>query len=353
MDFSFKNTTLYLNGNFDFSATKKDLNSLKKLAANTAKLDLSTLTCLDYAAAYFLKEHFKSCEIIGANDNIKHILDFVKFDSFKLENPHKLNIIESIGRLLLDARKEGISIISFVGEVLIMVLLAFLKPWTIRVRELSNFIKDAGVKAIFIVCLTAFLIGIVLAYQGAVMLERFGASVLVVDIMGIITLREIAPLIAAIVVAGRTASSYTAQIGVMKITEEIYAMASMGFTPFSFVVIPRILALIFVMPVVILCADFVSLFGQMSVCNWYLGLDFESYLNRFSSNVDIRHLWVGLIKAPIFGAVIATIGCLRGYEVDGSTQSVGNLTTKSVVNAIFWIIALDAAFSIVFTELNI
>ena len=185
------------------------------------------------------------------------------------------------------------------------------------------------------------------------MLERFGASVLVVDIMGIITLREIAPLIAAIVVAGRSASSFAAQIGVMKITEELSAMKTMGFTPFSFVVMPRILALCFVMPVVILCADFISIFGQMSVCNWYLGFDFESYLTRFSQNVDLRHFWVGMVKAPIFGAVIATIGCLRGYEVDGSTESVGNQTTKSVVNAIFWIIALDAVFSVIFTELEI
>ena len=353
MNFTFKNTTLFLDGDFDFSATKSELNSLKKLATNTTKLDLSALLHLDYAAAYFLKEHFKNTEIVGANANILRILDFVNFTSFKLSDTHKLNLIERLGSVVLSAKKEAVSILNFIGEVLIMVLVAFLKPWSIRVRELSNFIKDAGIKAIFIVCLTAFLIGIVLAYQGAVMLERFGASVLVVDIMGIITLREIAPLIAAIVVAGRTASSYTAQIGVMKITEEIYAMTSMGFTPFSFVVLPRILALIFVMPVVILCADFVSLFGQMSVCNWYLGLDFSSYLDRFSANVDLRHLWVGLIKAPIFGAVIATIGCLRGYEVDGSTESVGNLTTKSVVNAIFWIIALDAVFSIIFTELDI
>ena len=151
----------------------------------------------------------------------------------------EFSLIERLGMLLLNAKAQGIAIISFIGQVLIMILDSLMRPWRIRLKELSNHIISAGISAIFIVGLTAFLIGIVLAYQGAVMLERFGASVLVVDIMGISTLREIAPLIASIVVAGRSASSFTAQIGVMKITEELYAMETMGFAPFRFVVMPK------------------------------------------------------------------------------------------------------------------
>lgn len=354
MQIEFRDNTIFLQGEFDYKVTSSQLKKLSSLlASSSASLDLKGLKSLDYAGAYFLKEHFKGAKINGANENISRILDFVGFKSFEVPKGVKFSVIERLGMLLLSARAEGVAIITFIGQVLAMIASSLLCPWRIRLKELSNQIMNAGISAIFIVGLTAFLIGIVLAYQGAVMLERFGASVLVVDIMGIITLREIAPLIASIVVAGRSASSFTAQIGVMKITEELYAMETMGFAPFRFVVMPRILALICVMPVVILCADFISLFGQMFVCNWYLGLDFESYLNRFSANVDMRHFWVGMLKAPIFGAVIATIGCLRGYQVDGSTESVGKLTTKSVVNAIFWIIALDAAFSIVFTELGI
>ena len=354
MQIEFSNNTIFLYGEFDYKITSSQLKKLSALLAQkNTSLDLKGLKSLDYAGAYFLKEHFKGSNIVGASGNISRILDFVDFKSYELPKSVEFSPVERLGMLLLNAKAQGIAIISFIGQVLIMILDSLMRPWRIRLKELSNHIISAGISAIFIVGLTAFLIGIVLAYQGAVMLERFGASVLVVDIMGIITLREIAPLIASIVVAGRSASNFTAQIGVMKITEELYAMETMGFAPFRFVVMPRILALIFVMPVVILCADFISLFGQAFVCNWYLGLDFESYLNRFSANVDMRHFWVGLVKAPIFGALIATIGCLRGYEVNGSTESVGKLTTKSVVNAIFWIIALDAVFSVIFTELQI
>lgn len=353
MDFELKNSTLYIKGQFDYSVKKQEIAKLKALSKSAKTLDLGGLALLDYAAAYLLKEYFSHCQLQNASAKNEQMLAFVGFESYFVPKPHSLNLIEHVGQRILGLKQQWMRILNFLGATISMIFFYILAPWKIRFRELSNHIKEAGVQAISIVCLTAFLIGIVLAYQGAVMLERFGASVLVVDIMGIITLREIAPLIAAIVVAGRSASSYAAQIGVMKITEELYAMDTMGFKPFSFVVMPRILALIVAMPLVIFWADLISIFGQMAVCKWYLNLDFGFYLNRFSSNVDIRHFIVGMIKAPIFGAVIALIGCMRGYAVDGSTESVGKQTTRSVVNAIFWIIALDAAFSIIFTELEI
>lgn len=353
MEFYLQNRTLFLKGSLDYKTSKKELKGLARLASKAKSLDLSALSSLDYAGAFFLSSHCKNLELINTPKNFSHIIDFTHFTSFEISKNKRLNVIEYLGKILINLKIEAINIINFTGAMLLALLSYIIMPWRIRLRELSNNIKTAGINAIFIVCLTSFLIGIVLAYQGAVMLERFGASVLVVDIMGIITLREIAPLIAAIVVAGRSASSFAAQIGVMKITEELHAMTTMGFAPFVYVVMPRILALILSMPVIILWADFVSIFGQMCVCDWYLNLDFESYLRRFSQNVDIRHFIVGMIKAPIFGAVIAIIGCFRGYEVDGSTESVGKQTTKSVVNAIFWIIALDAAFSVIFTELGI
>ena len=228
-----------------------------------------------------------------------------------------------------------------------------LNPSKIRFKEVVNFAKDSGIDALFIVGLTAFLIGVVLAYIGSDMLSQFGASIYIIDIMGTLTLREIAPLIAAIVVAGRTSSSFTAQIGVMKITEEIDAMKTMGFDPFYFLSMPRILAMILIMPFVICVADLISILAQMIVCNAYLDILFSDYLDRFKEAVELRHFFVGIIKAPFFGAIIALIGCMRGFEVKGNTQSIGIYTTISVVNAIFWVIALDAFFAVTFSRLGI
>ena len=170
--------------------------------------------------------------------------------------------------------------------------------------------------------------------------------------MGMITLRELAPLLAAIVVAGRTASSFTAQIGVMKITEEIDAMKTMGFDPFIYLVVPRIIAMIIIMPFIVFLADMASILGQMLVAYSYLDIPYSTYFDRFNDLVKIKHFWVGMIKAPFFGLVIALVGCLRGLQVEGNTESIGEKTTISVVNAIFWVIVIDSIFAIFFIEIG-
>ncbi|AJB45115.1 MlaE family ABC transporter permease [Campylobacter fetus] len=353
-NFTLDNTVLKLDGEFDYTMDKKSLKELKSLKVDT--LDLKNLIRIDYSAATFFAKHYNCPKLINSNDKFdkifalvgdKHILN-LQIIKFK-----KSNLIEQIGKNIINLKNELVSFCIFLGEFLFNLAKSLLNPFNIRFKELSNHFYSAGISAVFIVCLTSFLIGIVLAYQGATMLENFGASIYVVDIMGIMTLREVGPLIAAIVVAGRSASSYTAQIGVMKITDELEAMKTMGFEPFRFIVMPRVLALILAMPFIVFLANAVSVFGQMMVCNWYLDLSFSDYLERFRSSIVLRHFWVGLFKAPFFGAIIALIGCKRGFEVSGSTDSVGELTTRSVVNALFWIIALDAVFSVIYTELDI
>ena len=224
------------------------------------------------------------------------------------------------------------------GEFLVKFSKIFMLK-NIRVKEILAYFEDAGIKSVFIVCLTSFLIGIVLAYQGSNLLESFGATIIIVEMMGLLTLREIAPLIAAIIVAGRLASSFTAQ--------------TMGFDPFKFLVLPRVIALIVAMPLIVFLADVAGIFGEMVVMENYLNISFDSYLARFGQEVDIKHLYVGLFKAPFFGVVIAFIGCMRGFQISGNTQSVGTYTTVSVVNAIFGVIMVDALFSIIFTQLGI
>ena len=315
----------------------------------------------DYAAALFLKNTLqnarKSYELINLTPHAQKI-----FDSINSEvNPKIKQIINSkprgnplsqIGKNLTAFFAGFCAFLNFMGEFLVKFSKIFMLK-NIRVKEILAYFEDAGIKSVFIVCLTSFLIGIVLAYQGSNLLESFGATIIIVEMMGLLTLREIAPLIAAIIVAGRLASSFTAQIGVMKITEEIDAMKTMGFDPFKFLVLPRVIALIVAMPLIVFLADVAGIFGEMVVMENYLNISFDSYLARFGQEVDIKHLYVGLFKAPFFGVVIAFIGCMRGFQIGGNTQSVGTYTTVSVVNAIFGVIMVDALFSIIFTQLGI
>ena len=315
----------------------------------------------DYAAALFLKNTLqnahKSYELINLTPHAQKI-----FDSINSEvNPKIKQIINSkprenplsqIGKNLTAFFAGFCAFLNFMGEFLVKFSKIFMLK-NIRVKEILAYFEDAGIKSVFIVCLTSFLIGIVLAYQGSSLLASFGATIIIVEMMGLLTLREIAPLIAAIIVAGRLASSFTAQIGVMKITEEIDAMKTMGFDPFKFLVLPRVIALIVAMPLIVFLADVAGILGEMVVMENYLNISFDSYLARFGQEVDIKHLYVGLFKAPFFGVVIAFIGCMRGFQISGNTQSVGTYTTVSVVNAIFGVIMVDALFSIIFTQLGI
>jgi len=171
--------------------------------------------------------------------------------------------------------------------------------------------------------------------------------------IGISIPRELAPLITAIIVAGRSGSSYTAQIGVMKITEEIDAMKIMGFDIYSFLVIPRIAAMIIALPLLIFFADIIGIYGGLLVAKYQLNITPAQFLDRLHSSVDVRHYLVGILKAPFFAFIIAAIGCFRGFQVSKNTESIGKYTTISVVNSIFLVIALDAIFSIIFTEFDI
>ena len=328
---------------------------------NKIVLNFKDVKELDYAAALFFKNTFlnasKGYELVNLNPHAQKI-----FASINSEiNPKIKQIINSkprgnplsqIGKNLTAFFAGFCAFLNFMGEFLVKFSKIFMLK-NIRVKEILAYFEDAGIKSVFIVCLTSFLIGIVLAYQGSNLLESFGATIIIVEMMGLLTLREIAPLIAAIIVAGRLASSFTAQIGVMKITEEIDAMKTMGFDPFKFLVLPRVIALIVAMPLIVFLADVAGIFGEMIVMENYLNISFDSYLARFGQEVDIKHLYVGLFKAPFFGVVIAFIGCMRGFQIGGNTQSVGTYTTVSVVNAIFGVIMVDALFSIIFTQLGI
>ena len=328
---------------------------------NKIVLNFKEVKELDYAAALFFKNTFlnasKEYELVNLTPHAQKIFDSInsevnpKIKQIINSKPHG-NPFSQIGKNLTAFFAGFCAFLNFIGEFLVKFSKIFMLK-NIRAKEILAYFEDAGIKSVFIVCLTSFLIGIVLAYQGSSLLASFGATIIIVEMMGLLTLREIAPLIAAIIVAGRLASSFTAQIGVMKITEEIDAMKTMGFDPFKFLVLPRVIALIVAMPLIVFLADVAGILGEMVVMENYLNISFDSYLARFGQEVDIKHLYVGLFKAPFFGVVIAFIGCMRGFQISGNTQSVGTYTTVSVVNAIFGVIMVDALFSIIFTQLGI
>jgi len=264
-----------------------------------------------------------------------------------------LDFLEKSGKMMVEGGKTLSSFFSFTGELAHYISTALLNPFSIRFRALLYHIEQSGAGAIPIILLTSFLIGVVIAYQGATQLEKFGANIFIVEMVTISAVRELAPLLTAIVVAGRSASAYTAQIGVMKITDEVDAMHSMGFSPWNFLVLPRLFALIISLPLLVFLADIVSVFGGMVIAYTRLDINFVEFIDRVKETVALKHLVIGFVKAPIFGAIIATIGCFRGFQIDSSTESVGKYTTISVVNAIFWVIAMDAIISGLLTELGL
>jgi len=306
-----------------------------------------------------LKSNNCSIEVIGAKDEYEKMYRLLReyAPGHPVVEPsfssRLLRIFNGIGKISVAFVLDMGAFLSFVGENFVIFLTSLLHPFSIRYGAIVKNIEDAGVRAMPIVALTSFLIGIVIAYQGAVQLEKFGAHIFIVDMIGISVTRELAPLITAIVVAGRTGSSYTAQLGVMKITEEIDAMRTMGFDPHRFLVLPRIMALMIALPLMIFFADIVGILGGMFISHVHLHLSYAEFLHRLQTALEMKHVWIGIGKGPFFAWLIASVGCFRGFQVSKSTESIGRYTTISVVNAIFLVIACDALFSVILTELGI
>lgn len=305
-----------------------------------------------------LKSLSASITLIHKDEHFQKLFEICDAHFPKEELPREpknviLDFLENVGKTMVEGYKTLSSFFSFTGELTHHVSASLLNPFSIRLRAMLYHIEQSGAGAIPIILLTSFLIGVVIAYQGATQLEKFGANIFIVEMVTVSAVRELAPLITAIVVAGRSASAYTAQIGVMKITDEVDAMRSMGFSPWDFLVLPRLFALMISLPLLVFFADVVSIFGGMVVASSRLDVNFVEFIDRIKETVALKHLIIGLVKAPIFGAIIATIGCFRGFQIDSSTESVGKYTTISVVNAIFWVIAMDAIISVLLTELGL
>jgi phospholipid/cholesterol/gamma-HCH transport system permease protein len=246
-----------------------------------------------------------------------------------------------------------VNFLAFVGEVIVSLLLAIRYPARIRWREILVDIYQSGVKALPIVGLLSFLMGVVIAYQGSVQLRQFGANIYIADLVGHSMLRELAPLLTAILICGRTGSAYAAQIGTMKVREEVAALQTIGIPPVDVLVLPKLISLVIVLPLITVYADVLAIFGGMVMASSQLGISFSAFFFRLEESISYSTFMIGIAKAPLFAAIIAIVGCYQGFRVEGSAESVGRHTTISVVQSIFLVIVTDALFSILFILLGI
>jgi phospholipid/cholesterol/gamma-HCH transport system permease protein len=349
---------------YNLTKYKKIIDKIDISKESSVVIDLSELKFIDSAASIFiynLQKQLRLKSSIGVdtlcdNREVTDMLELIsvqKSKSKKIPDKKKRGFIQKIGEKTYQNYVGFLSFMSFMGELFTHKMHYLISPKNIRFKEIAFEINESAIKAFGIVALTSFLIGLVIAYQSAHQLKIYGANIFIVDMLGISVLRELSPLITAIVIAGRSGSAITAQIGAMKITQELDAMQTMGFDPYRFLVLPKIAALMITMPILIFVSDIMAIIGGMVVSNIELNITTDLFLDRFSEVIAVKHFFVGIVKGPFFAFLIATIGIYRGMLVRDDTQSIGFNTTKSVVESIFAVIVCDAVFSIMFTNLGI
>ncbi len=261
--------------------------------------------------------------------------------------------LATVGRATLDVLDEVWELLAFFGALTATLAGTLARPWRLRMTSFSAHVIRAGLEAMPIVGLMSFLVGVVLAFQGASQLRQFGAEIFTVDLLALSILREIGVLMTAIIVAGRSGSAFTAQIGTMVVNEEVDAMRTLGLDPMEVLVVPRVLALMVALPLLAFFADVMGLLGGGLLTVFVLDIAPSQFLQQLRSTTDGTQLFAGLVKAPIFAFVIAMVGCRNGLRVEGDAASVGRLTTQAVVTSIFLVIVIDAGFSIAFNAVGI
>jgi phospholipid/cholesterol/gamma-HCH transport system permease protein len=336
-------------------------------AAN-AEIDGSGIARLDSAGAWLLvrtkrllEEHGKRVSPILLPEIYGPLIHTVEHEHTAppvriVHRPHLEVVLERIGHAVVDAGHQGVGMLGYLGQVTIETAEAFFVPrGRLKLAALVHQIEETGLNSLPIVGLLAFLIGIVLAYQGGDQLKKIapGAEIFTINIVGVGVLREIAGLITAIILAGRSGSAFTAQIGTMRVNEEIDAMETIGLNTVDELVLPRILGLVIALPLLTFFADVLALVGGAVMCDLDLGITLPVFMRQLHDAVNMGTFLVGIVKAPVFAFVIGLVGCYEGLRVERNAASVGKLTTRSVVVSIFLIIVLDAAFSIMFSLLNI
>jgi phospholipid/cholesterol/gamma-HCH transport system permease protein len=351
--------TLRFSGNLSLACLRDLPERLNAIEGPVARLDLSGVERIDTVGAWlvhrFARDHQSKVE--GLHPDEQHLLDQVAAAEHPIELPPKpadpfTRMLAEVGEAVIEAGKTLYGLLGFLGATLIAFWNVAKHPSRFRFNATVHRFEVVGVSALGIIGLMSFLIGIVIAQQGAVQLRQFGAEVYTINLVGRITLRELGVLMTAIMVAGRSGSAFAAQIGTMKLTEEIDAMRTIGVSPMEALVVPRTLAVVLMMPLLGFYAAMWSIFGGGLLCWVSLGIPPITFIQRIQEVVPLTDLWVGLVKAPVFGAIIAIAGCFQGMQVEADAEQVGNRTTIAVVQAIFLVIVLDAFFAVFFSEVG-
>lgn len=330
--------------------------------AKHSVVDISAVTRLDTVGAIAVSvlrdqlAKYGKAEITGARSAQAALLDEVaKVDAQPLPNLPKLTMVgrvANLGKWAVGLGLEARELIGFFGELCVVLYNLALNPRRIRLTSIVSHMQQVGLNAMPIVGLLSFLIGVVLTFISGDQLQKFGAGIFIVNLIGLGVLRELGILITAIIVAGRSGSAFTAEIGTMQINQEVDAMRTIGLDPMEVLVIPRVIALIVMLVPLGFFADIVEIAGGALMASLTLNVSFPQFIEQFQSQVALQHLWVGMIKAPIFAFVIAMVGCFHGMKVSGSAESVGQQTTMSVVQSIFLVIVIDAIAAVVFEEIG-
>lgn len=350
---------LRFSGNLDITTIAALDKRLKAIDQPIGLIDMADTGHIDTVGAWVVYRLARDqrCEIVNLSESGSRLVEAVgRSDISDIEPPHRPNVVSrvlaSVGEATMTALGSMLGMLGFFGALVRSLLSLIAHPRRIRWAATVRHFELVGVSALGIVGLMSFLIGIVIAQQGAVQLRQFGAEVFTVNLVGRLTIRELGVLMTAIMVAGRSGSAFAAQIGTMKLTEEVDAMRTIGVSPVEALVLPRVTAAVLMMPLLGFYSMIVAMIGGAFLCWIVLEIPPATFVVRIQEVVPITDFYVGMIKAPVFGLIIALAGCYQGMQVRGNAEEVGMRTTAAVVQAIFMVIVLDAFFAVFFTEVG-
>ena len=331
----------------------------------TGEMDIAGIAEIDTAGAWLLQRTAAAWEAsglrthyAGATEGFRILIEEVRRRG-NTERPQveqvgaARQLVEDTTRVLTGVWRDAVQLTSFLGEVVAGMGRLIRQPWRFRTTSFVHHLDHAGLRAVPIVALICLLIGAVVMQQGVVQLRPFGAEPFAVNMVAILALREVGILLTAIMVAGRSGSAFTAEIGSMKMREEIDAMRTLGIDPMDTLVLPRVLALVVALPLLTFIGDVMGLIGGGIMAFGVLGLDASTYLDKLHEAVDFKHFMAGMIKAPFAAVIIALVGCMEGMKVEGSAESLGTHVTSAVVKSIFLVIVLDAIFAMFLSGIGV
>lgn len=355
-----------LEGRFAFSDASVFWDEIRSHLQSTTsgqiRFDLSRVEAIDGGAMALLVQtkwdlqmSGLRCAFVGGSDTVQKILNLYEGNAEPNRRPRQkpVSTLEQIGKGTVDALVEVQQVLGFLGSMILALGGVIRNPRTGNWREIAPIMNRTGSDAVPIVVLINFLVGFVMAFQAAVQLKQFGANIYVADLVGLSIVRELGPLMTAIIVCGRSGASFAAELGTMKVSEEIDALRTMGFGPLRFLVFPRILALFLVMPVLTMLADLVGMAGGLLVGVISLDLTITGYLIETKKALQMWDVFQGMIKCGVFAIAIGIISCQQGLATSGGAEGVGRRTTASVVTSLFALILIDASFTLLFYALDL